>query len=463
MGLDVLRLPIECVVTPVTGAIPARSSVAVNGNVGTGKTSTHQGHETPAQPARFSPLPTTREVQRGAEVEHIADTTGELARGEPLFAAIGLPTKASSLGRSPNRHVPSRVVFGWPGDDGLGTKGYGPAPETCRGTAGTYMNVADTRGLGGPFLANPVRWNRSAHAVLRELPVDLPVRTVLGLGARRRSPRPLFRGQFPARTRCGAGSKHGSAARKWPTLRDGNLSVPCYGRRAQRREAAAGDRLCALFRRRESQPTAVGGGYMTPQEVLINEAYWILQTAKQDIPQLEGLVGAVHSAAERGSYVVVTGVGKNADVAAKAAATYCSLGVPSFRLDAFKALHGDLGSLKAGNLLIGVSKSGETPELVRAFRIAAGMGVHLAALTCTAHSALGEVAAAFGGYDVVLPCESEADSLGLAPTCSTTLLMAVCDAIGVVASARLGFTREAFHLRHPGGALGKMLEGAPCR
>jgi arabinose-5-phosphate isomerase len=202
---------------------------------------------------------------------------------------------------------------------------------------------------------------------------------------------------------------------------------------------------------------------MTPQEVLLKEAFVIISAAKQELRGLTDLIHAVTETARQGRYIVVTGIGKNADIAKKIASTYTAIGIPAFYLDAFESLHGDVGVLQAEQLLIGLSKSGETGELVQLFEIAAQQRVILASLTCAESSSLTKLVHAHGGHAVVLPCAMEADAHNLAPTCSSTLLLAVGDAIGVVVSERLDVTAEDFWRRHPAGALGKQLEAMLCK
>jgi arabinose-5-phosphate isomerase len=151
--------------------------------------------------------------------------------------------------------------------------------------------------------------------------------------------------------------------------------------------------------------------------------------------------------------VVVTGVGKSGLVGRKIAATFASTGTPALFLHASEGSHGDLGVLAGADVVVAVSYSGETPELLRLLPLAQRLGVPLIALTGTPESVLGR--AADVTLDVSVP--EEACPLGLAPTASTTATMAVGDALAVALFEERGFTTEDFALLHPGGALGRRL------
>ncbi len=151
--------------------------------------------------------------------------------------------------------------------------------------------------------------------------------------------------------------------------------------------------------------------------------------------------------------VVVTGLGKSGIIGRKVAATFSSTGTPSLFLHAGEALHGDLGMLAAGDVLVAVSASGETDELIELVEAAKRLGVPLIALTARANSTLGQAS------DVVLDIgvKEEACSLNLAPTASTAAALAMGDALAVVLSERHNFQPDDFAALHPGGRLGKKL------
>ena len=151
--------------------------------------------------------------------------------------------------------------------------------------------------------------------------------------------------------------------------------------------------------------------------------------------------------------VVVTGMGKSGLIGQKIAATLASTGTPSFFVHPGDAAHGDLGMLVKGDVLLALSYSGETTEITQLIPSLKHMGVSILVLTGNLGSALARTA------DVALDVsvEREACSLNLAPTASTTVTMAVGDALAVALLERHGFKEEDFGRLHPGGSLGKKL------
>jgi len=151
--------------------------------------------------------------------------------------------------------------------------------------------------------------------------------------------------------------------------------------------------------------------------------------------------------------VVVTGIGKAGLVARKISATLASTGSPSHFLHPGEALHGDLGALRGDDMVLVLSQSGETEEITRLLPHVAARGIRILALTGSVRSTLGRAA------EVVVPTGSvrEACTLGLAPSTSTSLMLALGDALALVTSRLRQFTREEFAARHPGGSLGRQL------
>jgi arabinose-5-phosphate isomerase len=159
--------------------------------------------------------------------------------------------------------------------------------------------------------------------------------------------------------------------------------------------------------------------------------------------------------------VVVTGMGKSGLIGRKLAATFASTGTPALYLHPAEALHGDLGMVMRGDLVLALSASGETTEILELLPTIKRLGVPLITLTgdclrpANGHppSSLAQAA------DVALDCSihKEACSLGLAPTASTTTMLALGDALAVALSERRGFRAEDFADLHPGGKLGKRL------
>lgn len=151
--------------------------------------------------------------------------------------------------------------------------------------------------------------------------------------------------------------------------------------------------------------------------------------------------------------VIVTGMGKSGIIARKIAATLSSTGTSAFFVHPADAVHGDLGALQAEDVVLAISHSGETYELLRLLEAIRRLGARLVALTGHAGSTLGQAA------DVVLDChiDEEACPLNLAPTASTTAALALGDAVAMTVSVRKGFKEEDFATLHPGGKLGKRL------
>jgi arabinose-5-phosphate isomerase len=151
--------------------------------------------------------------------------------------------------------------------------------------------------------------------------------------------------------------------------------------------------------------------------------------------------------------VIVSGMGKSGHVARKIAATLASTGTPAHFVHPGEASHGDLGMIQKNDVVVALSNSGETAELTDLVAYARRFAIPLIGLTSRAHSALAQAA------DVVLllPAEPEVGSLGLAPTTSTTMMLALGDALAVAALECKGFTAEDFRNFHPGGKLGATL------
>jgi arabinose-5-phosphate isomerase len=151
--------------------------------------------------------------------------------------------------------------------------------------------------------------------------------------------------------------------------------------------------------------------------------------------------------------VVVTGMGKSGIIAHKISATFSSTGTPAIFMHAAEAVHGDLGMVQAEDVVIALSYSGETEELIRLLEAIRRIGAKLVALTGHPESTLGAAA------DVALACtvSEEACHMNLAPTASTTATLAVGDALAMALARRKEFRQEQFANLHPGGRLGRRL------
>jgi len=151
--------------------------------------------------------------------------------------------------------------------------------------------------------------------------------------------------------------------------------------------------------------------------------------------------------------VVVTGMGKSGHIAGKIAATLASTGTPAFFVHPGEASHGDLGMITPADVVLALSNSGETGEIITILPIIKRLDVPLIAMTGNPASTLSQAAAA----NLNVGVEKEACPLGLAPTASTTAALAMGDALAVALLETRGFTEEDFARSHPGGALGRRL------
>lgn len=166
-----------------------------------------------------------------------------------------------------------------------------------------------------------------------------------------------------------------------------------------------------------------------------------------------GFTGAVQLLYECRGRVILTGMGKSGIICRKIAATLSSTGTPAFFLHPAEAIHGDLGVIQANDVVVALSYSGETEELVRVLETIRRLGARLIAITADPRSTLGQAA------DVTINCSvaEEACPLNLVPTASTTAALALGDALAMALLVRKGFREEDFASLHPGGKLGKRL------
>jgi arabinose-5-phosphate isomerase len=151
--------------------------------------------------------------------------------------------------------------------------------------------------------------------------------------------------------------------------------------------------------------------------------------------------------------LIITGIGKSAIIGQKIVATLNSTGTPSIFLHAADAIHGDLGMIRQEDIVMCISKSGETPEVKALVPILSGLGNTMIAMVSKAQSYLGTNAT----YVLHTPIDKEADPNNLAPTSSTAVQLAMGDAFAMSLQVARGFTAKDFAQYHPGGALGKQL------
>ncbi len=180
------------------------------------------------------------------------------------------------------------------------------------------------------------------------------------------------------------------------------------------------------------------------------EAHCLLETAASTAEQAARAATLILEC--RGK-IVVAGMGKMGHVGRKAAATFCSTGTPAVFLHPGEAFHGDLGVVSPGDLLIALSTSGETAEVVELIPFMRRHAVPVIAVTCRAGSALGKQADAL----ITMQVEREADPIATAPTASTTAALAICDGLAIAVMHSRGFTREQFAEFHPAGLIGRKL------
>ncbi len=201
-----------------------------------------------------------------------------------------------------------------------------------------------------------------------------------------------------------------------------------------------------------SAPAREAGDIAAARRVLETECAGLAALARAIDFSFADAVEAMARAHDRGR-VIVTGMGKSGHVGRKIAATLASTGTPAQFVHPGEASHGDLGMITARDTVLALSNSGETPELSDIIAYTRRHAIPLVALCARADSALA------GAADVLirLPDADEACPLSLAPTTSTTMMMALGDALAVALLDRVGFSREDFKLRHPGGQLGKRL------
>jgi len=198
-------------------------------------------------------------------------------------------------------------------------------------------------------------------------------------------------------------------------------------------QTESGTRLAAWFR-----------------DALLWEAQCLVQTANSMGPES---VVATRMILECSGRVIFSGMGKMGHVARKAAATFCSTGTPALFLHPVEAFHGDLGIVCPGDLLIALSGGGETREVIDLVPFMRQRGINVIAVTCRPDSSLAVVSQAVLKIDV----EREADPIATAPTASTTVALAICDALAIAVMHQRGFTREQFAELHPGGFIGRKL------
>lgn len=197
---------------------------------------------------------------------------------------------------------------------------------------------------------------------------------------------------------------------------------------------------------------------MSEQDILAS-ARKVVRIEAQALQALEAslgasLIAAVQSVLQAKGRVILAGVGKSGHVARKIAATLASTGTPAYYVHPTEASHGDLGMISSQDVVIALSNSGETKELNDLIGYTRRFGIPLIAMTAKLQSTLGKAA----DTCLTIPPAPEACAQTSAPTTSTTLMIALGDALAVAVLEERGFTGEDFKKFHPGGKLGAMLQ-----
>ena len=208
----------------------------------------------------------------------------------------------------------------------------------------------------------------------------------------------------------------------------------------------------------KAHPAGHRAGADPDDEQLIASAHRALAIEAQALGALGARVGAAFAQACRlclacHGRVVVTGMGKSGHIAGKIAATLASTGTPAFFLHPAEAGHGDLGMITRSDVVLALSNSGETPEVVALLPALKRLGVPLIVMTGKADSTLAQAA----NVTLDVAVDEEACPLNLAPTASTTATLAMGDALAVAVLEARGFTAQDFARSHPGGSLGRQL------
>ncbi|MSN26339.1 MAG: KpsF/GutQ family sugar-phosphate isomerase [Geobacter sp.] len=191
---------------------------------------------------------------------------------------------------------------------------------------------------------------------------------------------------------------------------------------------------------------------------VLNEARRVIQVEADALSAMASRIDASFEAAldlilASSGRVIVSGMGKSGLIGQKIASTMASTGTPAFFLHPAEGIHGDLGMIMTGDVVIAISNSGETEEILRILPSIKRLGAHLVAMSGNSLSNLARSSDVFLDVSV----KEEACPLGLAPTASTTATLAMGDALAVALLVKRGFRAEDFAIFHPGGSLGRKL------
>lgn len=189
------------------------------------------------------------------------------------------------------------------------------------------------------------------------------------------------------------------------------------------------------------------------RETVLQEADALRATAEALDGEFEKAVELCSAALDRGGRIAVTGIGKNVAVAEKISATLASTGSTSFFINPVQALHGDIGMLADSDVLVAISFSGESEEVLRLLPFVRKRGIHVVGLAGRRGSSMGAMCDA----ELVIAASGECDPFNMAPTASTTATLALGDALAMVLLDIRGFGRDDYARLHPAGAIGRAL------
>ncbi len=188
-------------------------------------------------------------------------------------------------------------------------------------------------------------------------------------------------------------------------------------------------------------------------EVIATEIAGLHQCDKAINETFCQIADAILETLDRGGKIVVTGIGKNIHVGEKIAATMASTGTTAVLLNPVQGMHGDLGMVTPNDIVLAISYSGESDEVIRLLPSLRRIGVKIIGMTCNPNSSLGKDS----DWVYLIDCGREACPFNMAPTTSTTATLALGDALAMVLLDARGFKKENFALFHPAGAIGRAL------
>ena len=205
---------------------------------------------------------------------------------------------------------------------------------------------------------------------------------------------------------------------------------------------------------------SLGSGQSTgpTQQAILDHGRAVLDVEAHALGRLsamldENFARAVELILATNGRVVISGRGKSGHIARKMAATFASTGTPAIFIHPGEAAHGDLGMLLAGDMLVALSNSGATPELRPIMHYAGRLSCPIVGITSQKHSPVTQMSS----VSLILPGAREACPVNISPTTSTTMMLALGDALAVAAMRVRGISREALELLHPGGVIGSRL------